>query len=99
MAKDGKNRSIFFDIFLYIEIFVFATFFAAMITFVVLVFVHFFLYERPPFVNQRMWRGMFFQKVNWTLAAIIWSVLFFPFSIGIFRKDLKGRARKKLSGE
>lgn len=42
MAVERKNRSIFFDIFLYIEIFVFATVFAAMITFVVLVFVHFF---------------------------------------------------------
>jgi hypothetical protein len=99
MVKERKPRSLFFDIFLYIGIFFLATVFAAIITFMILVFAHLFLYERPPFVNQKMWRGMFFQNVNWTYAAIIWSVLFFAFQIGLFEKDLKRWVSKKLSGE
>ncbi len=72
MTKERRKRNPFVTVLIYLGMVVLGMFEAAIITFMILVFVHLFITERPPFVMNKMWRSMFFQKVDWTVAAVIW---------------------------
>lgn len=98
MTNEHKKGSIFFDIFLFLVALILGAVFASLIALMILFFVHLFLTERPPFLQNKMWRGMFFQEINWTVAAIIWSIVFIAFEISIFGSVLKRRAKKKTGG-
>ena len=99
MTEKAWKRSPVYLIFLGIGGFVIAAVIAALFTFGVILIADFFLYPKPPSVSFGMWRGKFFERVNWTFITILWGATFFGVLFSLVGGTLRRWARKKVGGE